>query len=47
MDLETLGQHQARTLPTHLLIVPETTPEGNGQWKKQGDLDCVIIVPDI
>ena len=25
-----LGQRQACTLPTHLLIVPETSPEGNG-----------------
>ena len=30
MDLGTLGQRQARTLPTHLLTVPETGPEGKG-----------------
>ena len=30
MDLGTPGQRQARTLPTHLLIVPETSPGGNG-----------------
>ena len=30
MDLGTPGQRQARTLPTHLLIVPETSPGGTG-----------------
>ena len=30
MDLGTLGQRQARTLPTHLLTVPETGPDGKG-----------------
>ena len=29
MDLGTPGRHQAWMLPTDLLIVPETSPEGN------------------
>ena len=28
-DLGTSGWCQARTLPTHLLVVPGTNPEGN------------------
>ena len=30
MDLGTPGWHQARMLPTHLLIIPKTSPEGSG-----------------